>query len=272
MLQVEQEVKGDTFTSTPRRRKKARTGRARENSVMVNSNITGNQSTLDESTMSNQQNHNTSVPVHTKQVVHTTVTTTTSLFSQRNLLQIGQTRGLQDRGGTSTQVVFSTCKTLHPGQHTAIRATSSDNTHVITTVPTSVAPTGQVATMATINSHQTVGALHGNVPPNTATGQNFIANPTEQLIRGQFNLPHTPRQGRWLSLHSRTPRFYPHCQPQGPCNTHNRGRNCNIPELGENCHCLSKCQKKTSSPACKHFVRWQSIKTWCSNDLQNYSS
>ena len=109
---------------------------------MVNSNITGNHSTLDESTMSNQPNLHVAVPVHTQHVVHTTATTTITSNSQRNPMQIGQIRGPQDRGGANTRVVFSTCQILHPGQHTAIRAVTNDNICVITTVPTSVVSTG----------------------------------------------------------------------------------------------------------------------------------
>ena len=156
---------------------------------MVNSNITGNQSTLDESTMSNQQNPRVSVPVHTQHVVHTTTTTTISSSSQRNPLQIGQIRGPQDRGGASTQVVFSTCQILHPGQHTAIRAVTNDNIRGITAVPTAVASTGaQFTTMATTNSHQTAGALYRNIQQNAVTRQNFLVKPTEQNVGGQLNL------------------------------------------------------------------------------------
>ena len=155
---------------------------------MVNINITGNQSTLDESTISNQQNPHVTVPVHTQHVIHTTATTTTGLNSQRNPLQIGQIRGPQDRGGANTQVVFSTCRILHPDQHTAIRAVTNDNMRVITTSPTSVVPKGgQFTNMATTNSHQTAGTLHGTIQQNAVTRQNLLVNPTEH-VRGQFNL------------------------------------------------------------------------------------
>ena len=141
-------------TSTPRRRKRVCTGRTRENSVMVSTNVTGNQSTLDESTMSNQPNLRVSVPVHTQHVVHTTVTTTTSSNSQRNPLQIGQIRGPQDRGGANTQVVFSTCQILHPGQHTAIRAATNDNIRVITAVPTGSATAHKITARDNATSHR----------------------------------------------------------------------------------------------------------------------
>ena len=90
---MEQEMQRDTFTSTPRRRKRVCTSRTGRNSVMGTSNLTGNQSTLDDSAISSQQNPRVSVPVHTQHVVNTTITTTTSLFSQRNPLLGNQIRG-----------------------------------------------------------------------------------------------------------------------------------------------------------------------------------
>ena len=116
-------MQGDTFTSTPRRRKKANTNRLRGGgggggSIAGASNVTGNLTILDESAISNQQNSHVVVPVQTQHVASTTTTTMTSLIRAEVPLT---------RGGAATQVIFSTCQMLHPGQHTATRAVGSNN-------------------------------------------------------------------------------------------------------------------------------------------------
>ena len=121
MSQVEQELQTDTFTSTPRKRKKARTrGRRGENSTMGGArNVTENQTTFEESITLLHHNSRVVVPVHTQHTTRTTSVTTTSLFSQRNPLPPQQIRGTGTN--TQTQVVFSTCQNRHPGQHVANR-------------------------------------------------------------------------------------------------------------------------------------------------------
>ena len=118
---VEQELQADTFTSTPRRRKKAKTGgrRGEEGNTGGPVNITDNHSTLDESIASFVHTSRVSIPVHTQHLTRTTSVTTTSLFSQRNpsLLQ----QGRPPTTCTQTQVVFSSCQTSHPGQHVPVR-------------------------------------------------------------------------------------------------------------------------------------------------------
>ena len=86
MTQVEQELQNDTFTSTPRKRKKPRTrGKRRENSMMGGAgNITDNQTTFEESATSLHHNSRVVIPVHTQHTTRTTSVTTTSLFSQKN--------------------------------------------------------------------------------------------------------------------------------------------------------------------------------------------
>ena len=121
MTQVEQDLQTDTFTSTPRKRKKAKTrGRRGENSMIGGpGNVTDNQTTFEESAASLHHNSRVVIPVHTQHTTRTTSVTTTSLFSQNNPLVPQQIRGT----GTSnqTQVVFSTCQSMHPGQHVANR-------------------------------------------------------------------------------------------------------------------------------------------------------
>ena len=96
MSQVEQELQTDTFTSTPRKRKKPRT-RAKKrggDSIMGGAaNITDNQTTFEESVTSLHHNSRVVVPVHTQHTTRTTLVTTTSLFSQRNPLLPQQIRG-----------------------------------------------------------------------------------------------------------------------------------------------------------------------------------
>ena len=121
MTQVEQELQTDTFTSTPRKRKKPKTrGKRGENSKIGGAgNITDNQTTFEESVASLHHNSRVVIPVHTQHTTRTTSVTTTSLFLQKNPLVPQQIRGT----GTSslTQVVFSTCQSMHPGQHVANR-------------------------------------------------------------------------------------------------------------------------------------------------------
>ena len=120
MSQVEQDLQTDTFTSTPRRRKKARTrGKRGGNSTMGGTNnVTENHTTLEESIISSQHDR-VVVPVHTQHITKTTSVSTTSLFSQRNPLLSQQTRATI--ANAPTQVVFSTCQSMHPGQHVANR-------------------------------------------------------------------------------------------------------------------------------------------------------
>ena len=162
MSQVEQELQTDTFTSTPRKRKKARTGgRRADNSTMGGAgNMTENQTTFEESIASLQHNSRIVVPVHTQHTTRTTSVTTTSLFSQRNPVPSQQVRGTSTN--TQTQVVFSTCQNMHPGQHVANRLPISQS---------QVAGSGQsvhhtevrqvISEPLTIISHQGQAVNHG---------------------------------------------------------------------------------------------------------------
>ena len=82
-------------------------------------NITDTQTTFEESATSLHHNSRVVIPVHTQHTTRTTSVTTTSLFSQKNPLLPQQVRGTAT--STQTQVVFSTCQSIHPGQHVANR-------------------------------------------------------------------------------------------------------------------------------------------------------
>ena len=98
MTHMEQEMQSDTFTSTPRRRKKPRANRTREELTAGANNMTINQTMLDESAISNQQNSRIVIPIHTQLAASTTTTSTTSLFSQRTTLGGTGSRSPTDRG------------------------------------------------------------------------------------------------------------------------------------------------------------------------------
>ena len=121
MSQVDQEFQTDTFTSTPRKRKKPRTGGKKgENPTMGGAgNMTDNQTTFEESVITLHHTSRVVVPVHTQYSTRITSVTTTSLFSQRNPLLPQQIRG--SCTNSQTQVVFSTCQSMDPGQHVANR-------------------------------------------------------------------------------------------------------------------------------------------------------
>ena len=119
MSNMEQEVHTDTVTSTPRKRKKSK-GRSRkgENSVIRgNIDLTDTQTTFDDSVVHTSHHSRLAIPVHTQHSTSTTSVTTTSLFSQRNPIAVQQNRVPFTHA--ETQVVFSTCHSLHPGQHIA---------------------------------------------------------------------------------------------------------------------------------------------------------
>ena len=119
MSNMEQELHADTVTSTPKKRKKSK-GRSRkgEDSVIrSNINLTDTQTTFDDSVAHTSQHSRVAIPVHTQHCTSTTSVTTTSLFSQRNPTAVQQNRVPFTR--SQTQVVFSTCHSLHPGQHIA---------------------------------------------------------------------------------------------------------------------------------------------------------
>ena len=187
MSQMEQEMQGNTFTSTTRRRKRVHTSRIGRNSAMGTSNLTGNQTTLDDSAISSQQNHRVSVPAHTQHVVNSTTTTTRSLEARTPLLG-NQIRGPQNKGGADTLVVFSTCQTLHQGQYTATRTLGNSNTHIITTAPNSVVQPRDDHTAITMRTlQQAVGTTHGYAQQSTGR-QGLTMNATEPGVREQFNL------------------------------------------------------------------------------------
>ena len=121
MTQVEQELHTDTFTSTPRKRKKTtRNRQANDTSLFGTVNRTEAYTSLEESMALPRASEGVRIPVHTHSN-STTSTTTASLFSQ-----VHQAHTQQGMGGTvNTQMVFSTCRT-------------SNHTHQVRAVPGSV--------------------------------------------------------------------------------------------------------------------------------------
>ena len=117
MSNMEQELHADTVTSTPRKRRKSKARNRRgENSVVrTTMNLTDTQTTFNDTATSALHHSRVSIPVHTQHSTSTTSVTTTSLFSQRNPIAIQQSR--VPLTSAQTQVVFSTCQSLHPGQH-----------------------------------------------------------------------------------------------------------------------------------------------------------
>ena len=117
MSNMEQELQADTVTSTPRkkRKSKARNRKGEESVVRATINLTDTQTTFNDTATSALHHSHVSIPVHTQHSTSTTAVTTTSLFSQRNPIAIQQ--GRVPLTSAQTQVVFSTCQSLHPGQH-----------------------------------------------------------------------------------------------------------------------------------------------------------
>ena len=193
-------MKGDTFTSTPRRRKKARVNRTREESTAGANNVTSNQTTLDESGISNQQNSRV-IPVHTQHAASTTMTSTTSLFSQRTTLGGNNSRSSTERGVATAQVVFSTCQSLHPGQHIVNRAISSNNTMTEGIAPVAgFHPRSEVNTVTMVNTLLAAPTPHRSTQENAALGQNHTFHHIQQSNRAppqaiptnpHFNAVHT---------------------------------------------------------------------------------
>ena len=192
MTQVEQELQTDTFTSTPRKRKKPKTRGKRGENSMIRGDITDNQTTFEESVASLHHNSRVAIPVHTQHTTRTTSVTTTSLFSQRNPLVPQQIRGT----GTSgiTQVVFSTCQSMHPGQHVANRlpvnqrqvSGSGQNMHTSEVRQPTNQPTGTISQQG-----QTVTQGMGGQGQGNAMEQIRTTIPVQQLqsvsVHPQYN-------------------------------------------------------------------------------------
>ena len=177
MSNVEHELQADTFTSTPRKRKKQRTGAQKgENSVMGRSvNVTGNNSTIDESVILHRQASRVVIPVHTQQTTCTTATATSSLFTSRNPIVSQQVR--IPTTYTQTQVVFSTCQTLHPGQHAPNRyAIGRDQTRLQGTLTKTTIPNQIISQTPRVVSQPIQGGLQQLGDQVVRTGQG--ADPT----------------------------------------------------------------------------------------------
>ena len=117
MTLVEQELQADTFTSTPRRRKRVRAaGQGEDSSLVATGNRTDIHNTLEESTSVPRRTGGVRIPVHTHSNTSTTTTTVSSLFALS-----GQRSGQYTTVNVSqlghTQTVFSTCQSAHQYSH-----------------------------------------------------------------------------------------------------------------------------------------------------------
>ena len=118
MSLVEKELQGETFTSTPRKRKRARAGgHGEDNSLFATGNRTDIQASLLESVTVSRCSGGVQIPVHTHS--NTTTTTVSSLFAQ-NSQKSSQHMVVSVSNQASTQTVFSTCQSTHQGQHVRI--------------------------------------------------------------------------------------------------------------------------------------------------------
>ena len=116
MTLVEQELQTETFTSTPRKRRRGRAGQGEDSSLIVTGNRTDIQNTLDESTSIPRRTGGVRIPVHTHSITNTTTTTVSSLFTQGGQRSSQHTTANVSHLGL-TQTVFSTCQSAHQYSH-----------------------------------------------------------------------------------------------------------------------------------------------------------
>ena len=124
MTLVEQELQAETFTSTPRKRRRVRAvGHGDDSSLVVAGNRADTHTTLDESASVPRRTWGGGggrIPVHTHSNTSTTTTTVSSLFAQGGQRSSQHTTVNVSQLGL-TQTVFSTCHSTH--QYSHVRAT-----------------------------------------------------------------------------------------------------------------------------------------------------
>ena len=179
MTQVEQELHTDTFTSTPRKRKKTtRSRQVNDTSLFGTVNRTETYTSLEESMAIPRTSESVRIPVHAHSN-STTGTTTSSLFTQV------RTHAHQEMGGiASTQMVFSTCRT-------------SNHTHHVRAVPSSVVfTTTQRGPVMSATTQGTGFAVAGITRPAGATN-----NPVTTARQPPTNIPCQVTTGNTLQGH-----------------------------------------------------------------------
>ena len=167
MTQVEQELHTDTFTSTPRKRKKTtRSRQVNDTSLFGTVNRTEGYTSIEESMAIPRTSESVRIPVHAHSN-STTSTTTSSLFTQV------QIHAHQEMGGiASTQMVFSTCRT-------------SNHNHQVRSVPSSVVfTTTQRGPVMSATTQGTGFAVAGITRPAGAT-----SNPITTAMQPPINIP-----------------------------------------------------------------------------------
>ena len=203
---VEQELQADTFTSTPRKRRRAKQGRqATDNSLFGTSNRSAGIS-LEESTDHLRGSESTRVPVHTQSVASTTTTTISSLFAQANQGTVPNAVNV-NRQPCNTQIVYSMCQPLHQGQHvrliqsgqTPLARTQGPLSQGLTTQGPRVMftgiTTGATASLASTASSQGTMATfqHMGVGTQVSSGmaQPFLQSTIQSHHMARSHLPNT---------------------------------------------------------------------------------
>ena len=116
MTLVEHELQAETFTSTPRKRKRVRAGgQADDSSLAITGNRTDVHTSLNESA-SVSRRPGVRIPVHTQSNINTTTTTVSSLFAQGGQRSSQPTTANVSQPGF-IQIVFSTCQSAHQYSH-----------------------------------------------------------------------------------------------------------------------------------------------------------
>ena len=115
MSNMGQEIQSTTFTSTPRKRKKSRqVNKSRDHSVTGVSGFADTQTTINESSIDNNQLVSTNNGPNNHNLV---VTSASSLFTQSSVVTTSATGSGSAYQRPTTQVTVSTCQGGHYRQH-----------------------------------------------------------------------------------------------------------------------------------------------------------
>ena len=190
MSQVEHEHT-DTFTSTPRKRKRVATNRqASDSSLFGITNRTEANTSLDKSMVQSRVPEGVRIPVHTHPTTNTTSTTTASLFAQSRQVRTQQ----------NTQTIFSTsCTSDHSHQVRTLPGyvtfATTQKGPVVTTIPQGTEST--VAGMASTTHLQTATNIPPEMPAmgilqSTYNAQAALQQPPNQVMH--MPMSHLSRQ------------------------------------------------------------------------------